>query len=112
MIIPPNISVEALLTTFAKLVAPYIAAELQVAAAPVTEAGGEWLTTDEATSQLKMSKAKLLRMRSLGCPVHHCGQSPRWVLSEVRAWLDARGPKGAPSKPSGEGAVLKKKRGR
>jgi hypothetical protein len=69
------------------------------------------LTTDETCRELKISRAKLLRMRDEGAPCHWIGQSPRWDLRELQEWLDARGRKGAPSKPKQDSVVLLKSRG-
>jgi len=101
--IPPNATIESLLATFAKLVAVEIVAAQK---ATVEPAPMPRLTTDEACRELKISKAKLLRLRDEGAPTHYVGQSPRWDLSELEAWLDARGPKGAPSKPKKDGDVV------
>ena len=64
----------------------------------------DWMTRAECARYLKVSTAQVDRLVAKGLPVHRVGESPRFRIDEVRAWVS--GPKKADSgerrKASGE----------
>jgi hypothetical protein len=49
----------------------------------------ELLTTDELAAELRVCSKTVARLRADGMPVLHVGDSPRFRLGEVLAWLSS-----------------------
>jgi hypothetical protein len=69
----------------------------------------EDLTADEACARLKVSKAKLNRLRASGMPCSYVGHSPRFNIEACKSWLSEKGKQSAVAAGVSEPVLLKRR---
>jgi hypothetical protein len=97
---PPD-SFAAALDALAMLVARCVVDELRPLLVAAQSPGAHALLLDrrELARLLVVAPVTVTRLTADGLPCTYVGDSPRYSLDEVRAWLDARGRKGTKAAP-------------
>jgi|HubBroStandDraft_2_1064218.scaffolds.fasta_scaffold344784_2 hypothetical protein len=81
-------------------IANKLALARQAASVALESSPEAWLPKQQTAKAIGVSTTTLDRFVTEGAPVHHTGARRMFDVSELRAWLDARGKRATSSKPS------------